>query len=185
MTPLIDPQRSWLALEDAAEKEASPRRAALIRKVRDHMEAEINGRIEPLMETLTASPVYHFWGRGEPVVLAGYEAIRGFYTAMFEVGGEQFEVVVERVVATDDCVVTEGQVKQVHKGDALISQGVKEASGEAIDADRLYLSDAQLVTVWPADAEGLLIGEDIYFGVDPLSTLKPIAKSQLPEGFVI
>ena len=180
MTYAIDPHNSWLALEQAAENESSERRRQLITEVRNHMEAEINGRLEPLMDTLTAEPIYHFWGRGEPMVLQGREAVEGFYAGMFQTGGEQFEVVVENVIASDQHVVTEGQVKQVYPGATLLAMGVETADGQPIDGDQLYLSNAQLVTVWPADPDGKLVGEDIYFGVDPMATLKPIEREALP-----
>lgn len=181
----IDPHRSWLPLEQAEAAEPNPRRAGLIREVRNHMEAEINGRLDELMATLTAEPVYHFWGRGEATVLEGAEAVRAFYGGMFSVGGEQFEVVVDKVIASDDHVVTEGQVKIVYRGADLAAQGVTEAAGKPIDDGALYLSCAQLVTVWPADADGKLIGEDIYFGEDPMSTLTRIETDQLPPYFKV
>ena len=53
MTYAIDPHQSWLALEAAAAQESSPRRKALITEVRNHMEHEIKGQLDPLMDTLT------------------------------------------------------------------------------------------------------------------------------------
>jgi hypothetical protein len=35
--------------------------------------------------------------------------------------------------------------------------------------------------VWPADPEAKLVGEDIYFGEDPMSTLQPINKDEIPD----
>ncbi|MCP5180961.1 MAG: nuclear transport factor 2 family protein [Pseudomonadales bacterium] len=181
----IDPHKSWLPLLAAADSEKDPRRAQLIREVAVHMETEITGQLEPLMATLTAEPVYHFWGNGQPMVLEGRETIRGFYANMMAAGGQQFEVVVERVIADTNHVVTEGRVKQVYRGTALRAMGVTEVGGTAVSDDSLWLSDAQLITVWPADAAGKLIGEDIYFGVEPMKTLKPITASDLPPYYVL
>jgi hypothetical protein len=58
--------------------------------------------------------------------------------------------------------------------------GISEVEGRSITDDSLWLTDAQLLTLWPADTEGKLIGEDIYFGVDPMTTLAPITADQLP-----
>ena len=66
--PKIDPHRSWLALAARASQEPNPRRRGLLLKVRDHMESEIKGQLEPLMATLTADPVYHFWGNAPSVL---------------------------------------------------------------------------------------------------------------------
>ncbi len=178
----IEPHRSWAALEARAEHEQNPRRRALLRQVRDHMEREITGQLEPLMATLTDHPVYHFWGAA-PSALEGREAVRKFYNDMFARGGQQFEVVVERIVVDDDAVVTEGRVRQVHKGAALRALGMSELAGSPLADDDLVLTDAQLVTVWPADAEGRLIGEDIYFGDDPFRNAERLAPEELPGYF--
>ena len=176
----IDPHASWLALEQAAKAETNSRRAGLIREVGRHMEAEIKGELEPLMATLTAEPIYHFWGNGTPMVLQGRDAVASFYAGMFTRGGQQFQVVVDKVIASNDNVVTEGQVRQVNKGRDLRAQGVTHVGDIEVRDDDLWLSNAQLVTVWPADTDGKLIGEDIYFGESPMQSLKRIRAEDLP-----
>ena len=185
MSYAINPHHSWLPLEAAAAREGDPRRRALITQVRDHMEHEIKGQLDPLMDTLTEQPIYHFWGNDAPNVIAGRAAVRAFYAGMFQTGGQQFEVVVDKVLATDDHVITEGQVKQVHKGEALNGMGLRTVGEEPVTAGSLWLACAQLVTLWPADAAGKLIGEDIYFGESPFSTLKKISRDDLPPYFEI
>lgn len=180
MTYAINPHASWLPLEQAAANHPDARCAALIREVGRHMEAEIKGQLEPLMATLTAEPIYHFWGNGAPMVLKGRDTIAGFYSGMFATGREQFEVVVEKVIASHDNVVTEGRVKQVNRGRDLKASGMTHVGEAVIADDDLWLSDAQLVTIWPADAAGKLIGEDIYFGVSPMQTLRRIRADELP-----
>ncbi len=183
MTYAINPHQSWLTLEAQAEHESSARRKALIIEVRNHMEHEIKGRLDPLMDTLTAHPIYHFWGGGEPSVIEGHEAVRAFYAGMFQTGGEQFEVVVDKVVTSDDHVITEGQVKQVYKGEALLAMDVATVGDVEVRGADLWLGGAQLVTLWPADAGGKLIGEDIYFGTSPLANLRKIEPCDLPPYF--
>lgn len=179
----IEPHASWLPLQRAAAAEPDQRRAALIREVARHMETEIKGQLEPLMATLTAEPVYHFWGNGPTMVLQGRDAVAGFYAGMFATGRQQFEVVVEKVIANADNVVTEGRVKQVHVGRDLKAQGITRVGDVEVRDDDLWLADAQLITVWPADADGKLIGEDIYFGQNPMQTLRRIERSELPPYF--
>ncbi len=176
----IEPHASWLALEARAADEQDERRRVLLTRVRDHMEHEIKGRLELLMATLTAEPIYHFRGQMPAAVLRGYEAVRSFYASMFENHGEQFEVVLERIVVDDGAVVTEGRVKQVYSGAGLLLMGVREHDGQPVGDQDLFVSNAQLVTVWPADPDGKLVGEDIYFGEDPLTTLRRITRSELP-----
>jgi hypothetical protein len=178
--PKIEPHASWLPLEERAKREAEPRVRALLRAVRDHMEHEIRGDLELLMATLTAEPVYHFWNPAGSFKLEGAAAVRGFYTSMIAAGGNQFEVVVEKIVADRDNVITEGQVKQVQTGTALIAAGRKEVGGAAVKPDELFLTRAQLVTVWPGAADGKLVGEDIYFGEDALASAVRITRADLP-----
>ena len=99
---------------------------------------------------------------------------------MFTRGGQQFQVVVDKVIASNDNVVTEGQVRQVNKGRDLRAQGVTHVGDIEVRDDDLWLSNAQLVTVWPADTNGKLIGEDIYFGESPMQSLKRIRAEDLP-----
>ena len=112
--------------------------------------------------------------------LQGYEAVRAFYAGMFEGHGEQFQVVTHRIIADTDCVVTEGQVRQAYPGASLRAMGIEAVNGEAVGDEDIFVSNAQLVTLWPADADGKLIGEDIYFGEDPMQTLTRIGRDQLP-----
>ena len=163
---LIDPHASWAALTDCAatygDSESEQAVKRLVLEVRDHMECEIKGDVAGLMATLTSEPVYHFWGNGEPVLLEGRAAVEGFYTDMMARGGNQFQVVIDNVIASHSHVVTEGQVRSVYTADALQSQGMTEVNGTAIGSSEIWMSDAQLVTVWPNDGAGKLVGEDIY-----------------------
>lgn len=180
----IDPYRSWLPLEARAAAETNPRHKQLLLEVRDHMEHEIKGALEPLMATLTAEPVYHFWGN-EPSVLNGRDAVREFYQGMITMGSQQFEVVVDRIVVDDGAVVTEGQVKQVYKGAALKAMGMDTVGDAPVADDDLFMTTAQLITVWPADAGGKLVGEDIYFGHDPFRKVERIGPDDLPDYYQI
>jgi hypothetical protein len=181
MTELaIDPHTSWLALEARAEREANTLHRELLLAVRDHMEYEIKGDLERLMNTLIAEPVYHFWNEN-PFVLEGQAAVRGFYQNMIAAGGNQFQVVVDRILVDDSGVVTEGQVKQVHRGSAVIAMGLTELEGSSIDPGDLILSTSQLITVWPAGAEARLVGEDIYMPHSPLRNARRITSEDLPS----
>ena len=176
----IEPYASWLPLEARAQREGDPRVRTLLVAVRDHMEHEIRGHLDALMATLTADPIYHFWNPAGSFRLEGREAVATFYANMIAAGGNQFEVVVEKVVADRDNVITEGQVKQVRTGAELIAAGHKQVAGQPVKPDELFLTRAQLVTVWPGDPHGKLVGEDIYFGEDPLASAVRIAREDLP-----
>jgi limonene-1,2-epoxide hydrolase len=184
--PRIDPFESWRPLEARAWSESDARTRTLVQAVRDHMEHEIRGDLAPLMATLTREPVYHFYGGpygAAPMVLSGRAAVEAFYRQMIAAGGNQFEVVVTRIVADSANVVTEGRVKQVHTGKELIAMGRTEIAGVALARDTLVLTSAPLVTVWPGDADGRLVGEDIYFGGDPFASAELITPDDLPSDY--
>lgn len=178
--PLIDPHESWLALEARAEKEANALHRALITEVRNHMEFEIKGDLEPLMGTLIAEPVYHFWN-DNPFVLEGQAAVRGFYENMIAAGSNQFQVVVDRIFVDDGGVITEGQVKQIYRGAAVTAMGIAELDGAPVTDADLILTTTQLLTVWPAGEGAKLVGEDIYFGHNPFLKAQRISESDLPD----
>ena len=181
----FDPHASWLPLREAAAANDNPLHRQLLTEVANHMEAEIQARHDDLMATLTAEPVYHFWRVGpENMVLQGYEAVSGFYQQMFTNHGEQFHVVIDRIIVDDKGVITEGQVRQIYTQDALSAQGIKTVGKQAVTDSQLWLSNAQLITVWPHDGQGKLVGEDIYFGEDPMTTLTPFAQADLPSYYI-
>ena len=182
MLTAINPHNSWLKLRAKAEACENAKHKTLLTEVANHMEAEIKGQIEPLMATLTEQPQYHFWRvGGQNMTLNGYEEVAGFYNNMFAMGGQQFEVVCDRIFVDDQGVITEGQVKQVNKSSVLVTMGINEIGGVAITDHELWLSNAQLITVWPAAAGNKLVGEDIYFGEDPMTTLTPITRDAIPD----
>jgi hypothetical protein len=176
----IEPHHSWLALEQHAAELSNPRHKGLVTEVRNHMEFEIKGQIEPLMGTLTAQPIYHFWN-DEPFVVEGYDAVYGFYENLIASGSNQFQVVVERIVVDDGAVITEGQVKQVYAGAVLNAAGTTQIGDEPVAAEDLILTTTQLLTVWPGDPDGKLIGEDIYFGHNPFRNVEKITEADLPS----
>lgn len=181
MTDLaIDPHRSWLALEERAAREPNALHRALITQVRDHMEFEIRGDLDPLMDTLVAEPVYHFWS-DNPFVLEGRAAVRAFYENMIAAGGNQFQVVVDRILVEDGGVITEGQVRQVYRGPQVIAMGVRELDGAPVAEDDLIVTSTQLLTVWPAGEDAKLVGEDIYLAHSPFRNARRINPDALPD----
>lgn len=181
--PLLNPTDSWLPLEARFRAEKDPLVHRLIKEVRYHVEHEIMGDLEALMDTLTADPIYHFWGTASPTVLMGRAAVEGFYRQMIAAGGNQFEIVLKRIVADPGSVITEGQVKQVHTGKELTSMGRTDVNGAPIGNADLFLTTTQLITVWPSDPDGKLVGEDIYFGEPPLSHIEKITRADLPRDY--
>ena len=182
----IDPHKSWLPLREKASEIENVNHKKLLNEVANHMEAEIKGQLEPLMNTLTAEPVYHFWRVSDVnMILNGYKEVSDFYSNMFQNGGEQFEVVTKRIIVNDGGVITEGKVKQVYTKDNLKLMGLTKDTFAEIDNSDLWLSNTQLITVWPSDPDLKLVGEDIYFGENPMETLRPINENEIPDYYKI
>jgi limonene-1,2-epoxide hydrolase len=168
----FDPERSWQSLEERIKIEKDPRCRQLLEQVRDHLRTEIRGEFEALMATLVDDPQYHLWGIGEEVGPKGREAVATFYTDMIASGGNHFEFEIRRIVVDHDAVVTEGVFRALMPGAAVVASGISEVSGAPVDADARYVSENQILTVWPAAEDGRIKGEDIYFGSPPLSSLE-------------
>lgn len=169
--PDFDPDRSWSALEARISVETDPRRKQLLCRVRDHVRAEIGGQLEPLMDTLVDEPQYHMFGLGFDAGPKGRDAVYAFYRDMIASGGHRFMFDIERIVVDENAVVTEGFMRTVSKGGDLIGSGVPEVDGEPVDPAARYLAESRILTVWPADADGRLVGEDIWFGSAPNAVL--------------
>lgn len=168
----FEPERTWLPLEQRIEQETDPRRRQLLVQVRDHMRSEIRGELEALMKTLVDEPEYHFWGVPVEAGPKGRTAVAAFYQQMIAGGGNRFHFDVRRIVVDDDAVVTEGRMLQQVPGTALAASGITEVEGQPVEAEATYLAETQLLTVWPAAEDGRLIGEDIYFGSAPMTSLR-------------
>jgi limonene-1,2-epoxide hydrolase len=171
VTEPFEPEQTWLAVERRMLQEENPRRRALLVQVRDHMRAEVRGEFDALMKTLIDEPRYHFWGLPTEGGPKGREAVEAFYRNMLESGGNRFHFDVRRIVADDDAVVTEGVMRQTMPGAIVAASGVEQVDGEPVDPEATYLAQWQILTVWPADPDGRLIGEDIYFGSPPMAEL--------------
>ena len=54
-----------------------------------------------------------------------------------------------------------------------------------VEDDELFVTTAQLVTVWPADEKGKLVGEDIYFGENSANNIERITRDEIPDYYQI
>ena len=90
---------------------------------------------------------------------------------MFDNNGQGFEFEVQKVIVDDNGAVTEGTLRTLVAGSAVVSAGIEEVQGKPVVAEGTYVNEGQLLTVWPAGQEGKLVGEDIYFGTAGMSKL--------------
>ena len=167
----FEPENTWLAVEARMQSESNPRIRANLEEVRNHMRSEIQGDHAALMATLTDDPQYHMWGTPVESGPKGRENVSVFYEGMIASGGNRFHFEVDRIVADEDAVVTEGRMRSLMPGIALKGSGVEAVDGEPVDDAAEYVAEWQILTVWPIAENGRIIGEDIYFGSNPMQNV--------------
>ena len=156
-TNTLDCRNNWRMLDELLEKEKSTDKRHMLGQIKLHMQTETGGDLDGLMNTLTAEPIYHQWGAdGSESGPKNRAELEEFYRNLIASGANQFEYAIERVVVGADCVVTEGDIRIPFSGEMLQSMGLK------VDVDARYATAGRCVTFWPFDADGKIIGEDIY-----------------------
>jgi hypothetical protein len=159
---LIDPNRTWAAVEERLARETDPVLARNLATVLEHMQAEAAGDIDRLMATLADDVHYHAYGTTERALNpSGQGEVRGFYDAFVASGATRLQFLIDRLVVDRDCIVTEGVMRMAYPGRTLASRGIT-----VDDPDAFYLYEARMCTLWPFDEHGLARGEDTYTGGD-------------------
>lgn len=172
-TGTLDCRNNWRLLDELLEQEQDTEKRHMLSQIKQHMQAENGGDLAALMDTVMAEPIYHKWAadgsESGPKTRADLEE---FYTGLIASGVNQFEYAVERVVIGDRCVVTEGDIRIPFAGAML------QSMGQDVDADARYATSGRCVTFWPFDADGKIIGEDIYtmggFDFDKVEKVKVV-----------
>jgi len=174
---VIDPSRTWAPLEQRLAVTTDERHRAALEVVIEHMKGEAAPDLEQVMGTLSAEPDYHFWMGGQDVGPKTTEGVRTYYTNFMETRTGVLEFAIDRLVVDDDCVVTEGDMKQLYPGAMTAVLGV-----EVDDPDADYLVVYRQLLVWPIGASGKITGEDSYFG--GVRSVTPVAREDLPQQYI-
>lgn len=175
----IDADRpSWKILVDAVAAATDPLVRRNTEVVLRHVAAEVAGDVDALMSTLVSEPVYRVWGASTSTGPVGAAEVRAHYQRMIKDGKNRLEYVVERVVADDRCVVTEGEFRFAYLG-ASLTAAYTEA-GESVEPSAWYYVAYRCVVLWPFDGSGLLTGEEIYAGEAPRA-LRRLDDGEMPH----
>jgi hypothetical protein len=183
----IDPQRSLDWLDQRIGAEHNPRHRAIIENYRQHLASEVTANFDDIMGTLVDEPVYHSYtpeslnGEAGPKNRAEVEA---FYKGMFDARINVLERHVDRLIVTDDVLVSEGSIDHVYPGDAILARGRSEdADGAPVEADAFYLMRYRICAVLPYAGDGIdvkMAGEDTYTLV-PHSAPQRIPADDVPD----
>lgn len=152
----------WQLLLDRIAAERDPRRKANLEIVARHVVEEVAGNMTALMATLVDDPHYSVWGASDSTGPSGYEAVVEWYRRLQAAGRNRLDYVIHRVVADEQCVVTEGDFQYAIAGREL--DATHAESGEPVMDDGFYLVTHRATVLWPISTDGLIEGEDIYAG---------------------
>lgn len=153
----LDCRNNWRLLDQLLEQEQDADKHHMLSQIKLHMQTETGGDLDALMDTVTAEPIYHQWAAdGTESGPKNRADLQEFYTGLIGSGANQFEYAIERIVVGDNCVVTEGDIRIPFAGSML------QSMGKDVDAEGRYATSGRCVTFWPFDADGKIIGEDIY-----------------------
>ncbi len=171
--PVIDPDNTWRPLEQRLARTTDPRHRVVLTAVIEHMKAEAEPDLDRLMATLTHAPDYRFWHDDRDRGPKGVDGVRTYYSDLVASGSNVLEFEIDRLVLDDDCLVTEGFLKQILPG------GYAARIGLTVDdEDAYYLAVFRQLILWPVDADGKICGEDSYNSA-PASVTK-LAEEELP-----
>jgi limonene-1,2-epoxide hydrolase len=165
---VVNPERSWVALERRMASESNPRHKLLLEQVRNHMRSELREQLAPVMKTLCDDPIYKFVGIDGLSALTGRAEVESYYRSMFAQGRMNAEFVIERIVVDDETVVTEGVM-------VALSTSAKASDANQSANDGVLISKTPLLVVWPTARDGRLIGENIYLGSPTLEKVPQIS----------
>ncbi|MFL0181032.1 MULTISPECIES: nuclear transport factor 2 family protein [unclassified Mycobacterium] len=175
---VIDPSRTWAPLEKRLAETTNERHRAALQVVIEHMKGEASPDLDQVMGTLSAEPDYHFWMGGQDVGPKTTEGVHTYYTNFMATRTNVLEFAIDRLVVDDDCVVTEGDMKQLYPG--ALATAILGVEVEDPDAD--YLVVYRQVLLWPLDASGKIVGEDSYFA--GVRSVTPVAREDLPQSYI-
>jgi hypothetical protein len=159
--PVIDPNKTWVLVEERLATEKDPVLRRNLETVLAHMKAEAAGDLDGLLATLADGVVYHAYGADEANNPRGKAGVRKFYEDFIASGATRLELNIDRLVVDRSCILTEGVMRMAWPGATLIARGIP-----VDDPDAAYLYEARMATLWPMDENGMVLGEDTYTGGD-------------------
>jgi hypothetical protein len=173
----IDPNSGWKAVDERLQRTENPRHRAMLGVLIHHMQSEMVGDLDGMMDGLCAEPKYHMWGSGRDTGPKGYDDIKHYYTDLLAARRGVLEYTIDRIVMDDDAIVTEGTIRAYQAGAVATAFGF-----DVPRTDATYLVTYRALIVWPFDEQGDLIGEDGY-GAWDARDFEAIDSDELPEEY--
>ncbi|MFE6857761.1 nuclear transport factor 2 family protein [Nocardia sp. NPDC057668] len=174
---IVEPTSTWKLLEERLAVTVNERHRQVLEIVIAHMKAEAVPDLDGLMKTLVPEPNYHFWQFGQDVGPKGWDGVRDYYAAFVASKSNILEFDLDRLLVDDNCVVTEGYLRQIYPG-AYAAQIGLPVEDPAAD----YLISFRQLLLWPVDEAGLIVGEDSYHS-GPVE-IRKLSFDELPREYV-
>lgn len=174
---VIDTSLTWELVEKRLAETTNERHRVVLGAVLHHMKLERDADLDGLIETLSANPDYHFWIDGQDLGPKGRDGVRAYYAGLVQGRMSVMEFEMDRLLVDDNCLITEGFLKQIYPG------AIAQAMGfDVDDPNGDYLIVFRQLVLWPVDENGYIEGEDSYHN-GPVSITK-LAPEDLPEEYV-
>jgi hypothetical protein len=176
---IIDQTLTYKAIGEKLAQATNPRHKRMLEKLYQHARGEVEEDLEAVLGTLSPNPYYRSSIADPAMNPKGFETVRNFYVnEIFGKGRHCLESNKDRILVSDEAIVTEGTVRSVHWGRDLIDTGTP-----VDDPDGFYLLTYEMLVVWPYDEDCRITGEESYSRRSGGDYLRKIREEELPESF--
>ncbi len=153
-----------------------PRRRQILECFRQHAFCEVTANLEDLMATTSSKAHYHSYIDNVCYETVGYDEVRAYYAGLFATATNILEYDIEKLVVGKDIIASEGIIRQIYPGTAMISFGFDpdEDLNDPDIANSFYMLTTRLTMFYPFNEEGQMMAEDSY--VDGPMTLEKFRK---------
>jgi len=175
------PELTYTSFEQHMHKATTPQQKAHLDLVVHHSKGEVLADLDMVLPTLSDNPEYHEFGvfanTVEDTGPKGLDAVRANYTEMVANGSYVIESKKNRVVVSDNEIVTEGTFRQILTADVAKKMGFVPTDSDQSDH---YLLKARTVVFWEFNDEGKATGEDRYVFCHEI---EPLPEAELPADY--
>ena len=146
------------AVERLLEATTNPRHRFLLAAYDRHRKLEMAGRYPEIFvpEMTVEHPVYCFNTFGMETILDGRDAVEAVYREWTATAQCVFYTEDEKLAVGDDMICSTSTIYQQTPG------GLLAAAGLDVDPEATYLIANRQHMIWPYDAAGRLVGEDVW-----------------------
>jgi hypothetical protein len=175
----FDAALTYTSFDQHMHKATTPRQRANLETVVHHSKGEVLADLDMVLPTLSDNPHYHEYGvfanTIEDTGPKGADAVRRNYEAMVANGSYVIESKKDRVVVSDDEIVTVGTFRQI-----LSAKVARDLGFVGEDAEGFFMLSARTIVFWEFNAEGKATGEDRFV---MNHRIVPVAREDLPAHY--